>query len=81
MRSTQNLLLRTMRHILVRRFPEKQGQLPLEGGKLAYHLRGEYLKYLRSSHLSARVKARTLASQLPESPNHQLQACQLPKIQ
>lgn len=52
----------------------------LRGEELATFLAKD-LKYLRNSHLSAMVKAGKLAFQFPESPNHQLQAYQLPKNQ
>ena len=50
----------------------------LRGEELATLL-GKDLKYLRNKHLSAMVQTGELVFQFPESPNHQLQAYQLPK--
>ena len=54
------------------------GWQALRGEELA-RLLGKDLKYLRNKHLSAMVQASELVFQYPESPNHQLQAYQLPK--
>ena len=54
------------------------GWQALRGEELATLL-GKNLKYLRNKHLSAMVQAGELVFQFPESPNHQLQAYQLPK--
>jgi ATP-dependent DNA helicase RecG len=54
------------------------GWQALRGEELATLL-GKDLKYLRNKHLSAMVQAGELVFQFPESPNHQLQAYQLPK--
>ena len=50
----------------------------LRGEELATLL-GKDLKYLRNKHLSAMVHAGELVFQFPESPNHRLQAYQLPQ--
>ena len=49
----------------------------MRGEELASFLSKD-LKYLRNRHLSAMVQSGDLAFQYPESPNHQLQAYQLP---
>lgn len=49
----------------------------MRGEELATFLSKD-LKYLRNRHLSAMVQSGELAFQYPESPNHQLQAYQLP---
>jgi ATP-dependent DNA helicase RecG len=54
------------------------GWQALRGEELATLL-GKDLKYLRNKHLSAMVQAGELVFQFPESPNHRLQAYQLPK--
>ena len=54
------------------------GWQALRGEELATLLDKD-LKYLRNKHLSAMVQAGELAFQFPESPNHRLQAYQLPK--
>ena len=52
----------------------------MRGEELASFLKKD-LKYLRNRHLSAMVQSGELVFQYPESPNHKLQAYQLPNNQ
>lgn len=54
------------------------GWHPLRGEELA-NLLGKDLKYLRNQHLSALIQTGALVFLYPESPNHNLQAYQLPE--
>jgi ATP-dependent DNA helicase RecG len=54
------------------------GWHPLRGEELATLL-GKDLKYLRNQHLSALIQTGALVFLYPESPNHNLQAYQLPE--
>jgi len=54
------------------------GWHPLRGEELA-NLLGKDLKYLRNQHLSALIQTGALVFLYPESPNHKLQAYELPE--